>query len=489
MYKKMNQQEVTIGKYTLESLTNGMYATPLDLYREYIQNAVDSIDEAICYRKESIEKYVIDVQVNVEEKKITISDNGLGISKDDAVKKLIDIGNSKKNRISSRGFRGIGRLAGLGYCEQLVFTTSYEGESCKTVVSFNAKELGLLLLDETSEYSSANSVLEKVITIKQMPEKSKMHFFTVELIDVSNADKLLDRERVKDYLIQHAPLRYHKDFKWKSFIKNKIKALGYSVPEYNIRLNGEELFKPYRDAFVSDRVKKNEDTIKDIEVIPLYNREKIAAIIWCAKTNYYGTIIENSVKGIRIRQGNILIGDKFSCSAYFKEERFNGWLVGEIYVIDSNLIANARRDDFEKNEAYYMLVDNIKEWSSNQSKEIRKVSYERSLSAEKKAVIEADEPDEVNDLFDESIELMDDFGESDFIDQAESDSMAEADFIGKLTALINQKKIQTKYMALNINTKLTYEQRKVLERVFDLIVAEYDEKTAESFINMISNRF
>ena len=40
------KHELVIGKYTLESLTNGMYASPLDLYREYIQNAVDSIDTA-----------------------------------------------------------------------------------------------------------------------------------------------------------------------------------------------------------------------------------------------------------------------------------------------------------------------------------------------------------------------------------------------------------------------------------------------------------
>lgn len=41
------KHELIIGKYTLESLTNGMYASPLDLYRGYIQNAVDSFDEAV----------------------------------------------------------------------------------------------------------------------------------------------------------------------------------------------------------------------------------------------------------------------------------------------------------------------------------------------------------------------------------------------------------------------------------------------------------
>ena len=43
------EKEIIIGKYTLESLTNGMYSNPLDLYREYIQNAVDSIDSARRY--------------------------------------------------------------------------------------------------------------------------------------------------------------------------------------------------------------------------------------------------------------------------------------------------------------------------------------------------------------------------------------------------------------------------------------------------------
>ena len=50
------QHDLIIGKYTLESLTNGMYASPLDMYREYIQNAVDSFDEAVEKRLDLPEK-------------------------------------------------------------------------------------------------------------------------------------------------------------------------------------------------------------------------------------------------------------------------------------------------------------------------------------------------------------------------------------------------------------------------------------------------
>ncbi len=100
-------------------------------------------------------------------------------------------------------------------------------------------------------------------------------------------------------------------------------------------------------------------SIKDIDVVPLYNGKRLSAILWCAKSHYYGTIIDNKIKGIRIRQGNILIGNKLSCSQFFKEERFNGWLIGEIHVLDEKLIVNARRDDFERNDAYYLFAESV----------------------------------------------------------------------------------------------------------------------------------
>lgn len=482
-------QELTIGKYTLESLTNGMYSSPLDLYREYIQNAVDSIDEEVERSSARADKCYIDITVEPDNRSITIFDNGKGIKSRKAVRTLVDVGNSRKNRNKSRGFRGIGRLAGLGYCERLVFTTSYEDEDVATIVSFDAKRLDELLLGDSSLAESVNDVLGQVIEVKRCQEKLKKHFFKVELIGVANSDKLLDLGEVEDYLIQHAPLKYSNEFKWQRTITEKIKALGYVIPSYDIRLNGVTLYKPYEDCFQSDRVKRNIDSIKDIDVIPFYRNNMLSAVLWCAKTNYYGTIIDNSIKGIRIRQGNILIGDKMSCSAFFKEERFNGWLIGEVHVVDDGLIANARRDDFEKTDAYYAFVDSFRRWSLDQIHEIRKLSYERSLSSDKKAVVEAEDFSDVNDLLDETINLDGALGESDMLDQAESESVAEADYIGKLSALINQKKFQTKYTALNINTKLTIDQRRVLERVFDLITSEYDKKQANRFINTISEKF
>ena len=185
----------------------------------------------------------------------------------------------------------------------------------------------------------------------------------------------------------------------------------------------------------------------------------------------------------------LFIGDKTTCNSFFKEERFNGWILGELHVVDPELIVNSRRDDFEKNEAYYALIESLRQWAINVSKDIRHISYERNLSRERKAIIEAESFEDVNDLCTEDLSYAEEASESAFLDMGESDFIAETDYFDKLSFLIGQKKAQTKYRALNINAKLTMDQRKVLERVFDLIQQEYDIKEAEKFINTIARKF
>ena len=43
--------------------------------------------------------------------------------------RLTAFGASKKRGKGSRGFRGVGRLAGIGYCQELVFRSRVPGES------------------------------------------------------------------------------------------------------------------------------------------------------------------------------------------------------------------------------------------------------------------------------------------------------------------------------------------------------------------------
>ena len=298
---------------------------------------------------------------------------------------------------------------------------------------------------------------------------------------------------VSSYLRQNAPLPFAPEFRWGEEINKKLAIEGYLIPSYNLFLfwdnQKEQLFKPYTDKIISDRIKKLSDNIKDIEVKLLKASENALAVIWYANTNFYGTIVDSNVKGIRIRQGNILIGDKTTCTQFFKEDRFNGWVIGEVYVMDRRFIANSRRDNFEKNEVYFQLVECMKEISLEITKEIRRLSYGRSLSTEKKEILEKDVIEDVNDLCIEDMTFASDVDELSLMEEGDSRFEAESDYFSKLSLLLGKKNAQTKYSALNINDNLTVEQRKVLERVFDLIYAEYSEEDAAKISNLIANRF
>ena len=89
-------EKIIIGKHTLESLTSGMYSDPYVVFREYIQNSVDSIDVAISNGTLKIGEDQIVVQLRPTEQEIIIRDNGTGISNTEAEKILISIGNSQK---------------------------------------------------------------------------------------------------------------------------------------------------------------------------------------------------------------------------------------------------------------------------------------------------------------------------------------------------------------------------------------------------------
>ena len=88
--------------------------------------------------------------------------------------------------------------------------------------------------------------------------------------------------------------------------------------------------------------------------------DKVLACGWYGELDFYGTIADDKISGIRIRQGNILIGDNKTLSPYFIESRFNNWCIGELHIVSDDLIPNARRDGFESNKAFSEFCDCFK---------------------------------------------------------------------------------------------------------------------------------
>lgn len=376
------QKNVEVGKYTLESLTTGMYSDPKIVYREYIQNSVDSLEDAVedgIIEKQSMR---IDVLVNEEESKITIRDNGLGISSKIAVSTLLNIGNSKKRNNKNRGFRGIGRLGGMSYCETLIFSTSYYGEKIKTTIEFDCNKLKKLLVPGEYENYNLNKVLEEITNISIDKEDENSHYFVVEMNGVDDLSDLLDLDVVKSYISQVAPVTYsRKVFFHSSELYDNFLKKGYEIEEFPIFVGDnyttlEPIYKPNRYRFESDRTKHKEDCIESIQFFDVVIDGEVYALGWYANTNWYGTICDSNISGIRVRKGNILIGDSKTLNQVFKEPRFNGWAQGELFIVTDKVIPNARRDDFEQNEAYYKLLKQLKNTIGT---DIAKIAREASV--------------------------------------------------------------------------------------------------------------
>ena len=359
----MPQNAIVIGKHTLESLTVGMYADNRIIFREYVQNATDAIDEAVTAGLINKDEGEIEITIDIERREIRFKDNGIGIPAKDVYHKLGDVGKSEKTHSEDRGFRGIGRLGGLGYCAELQFITSYTGEAVKTIVSWDARELKRLLLPDNAEYDGVVEVIDAVTTLDaSQPEKKDKHYFEVVLSGIGmEHNNLLDVGDIADYLSQVAPVpfNYSRGMELQK-INEKLKDLSIAPEEYRIFLNDvnttEQIYKPYcYEVRINDRQK---DLIKGIEFFEGYkDDDSLFFVGWYSVTDLSGMIKNESVNGLRVRKRNILIGDNRTLDEFYGKSRtyqnFNRWFVGEIYVFDENLIPNARRDDFEKNSTYF----------------------------------------------------------------------------------------------------------------------------------------
>ena len=131
----------TVGKNILDNLTTGMYADSKVIYREYIQNACDQIDLAIKLGILSPDEGNVDIYIDSKKRYISIKDNATGVRAANFIEDVGDIANSNKEIGKNKGFRGIGRLCGLAYCKTLKFTTSYLGESIKSIMTCDAQKM------------------------------------------------------------------------------------------------------------------------------------------------------------------------------------------------------------------------------------------------------------------------------------------------------------------------------------------------------------
>ncbi|RWN59377.1 ATP-binding protein [Mesorhizobium sp.] len=356
------REDIRLGKDVLELVSSAMYVEPMTVYREYIQNAADAVDAA---RAAGIlangEPGRVEIGIDAASRAITIRDNGAGIPGEEFATRLTALGSSAKRGTSARGFRGVGRLVGLGYTQELIFRSRAREEDEVLELRWDCRRLKAALSDPSFN-SDVSDLISQIVSVTRVSgEDYPPHFFEVELAKVvrQRGDKLMNPSAVADYLAQVAPVPFSSDFRFGEDIVEALTAVG-ELGELDIRINaGEPLRRPHRNEIALSPVQVSAFDELSIVEIPGMDGD-LAAVGWFLHHGYEGALpVGTLVKGVRLRVGNLQIGEQAILEDIFPESRFNAWSVGEIHIVDPRIVPNGRRDQFEQNVHFNNLVNHL----------------------------------------------------------------------------------------------------------------------------------
>lgn len=208
-------KERTNFKFNIESvlkiLSNDIYDSPLSLLRENVQNAYDAILQRKYVDSTFHEEGEIDVVLNGCE--LTITDNGIGMTKEMLDKNYWTAGASGKNTPEARaagvvGTFGIGAMANFGVCSYLEVTSKYYDGKHKTIKSSVLRdELEkdpncIQFDDEINEFEHPGTIVkvlllpEKQITLQQIKDYLKPYVRYIPLPIRLNGD-IISQEKYK----------------------------------------------------------------------------------------------------------------------------------------------------------------------------------------------------------------------------------------------------------------------------------------------------
>jgi molecular chaperone HtpG len=345
--------DVVIGKDVLELLSTSMYVDPMTIYREYVQNAADAIDDARTHGLlQPDETGTVTVAVNAVARTICIRDNGTGIPWNRFARQLSALGASGKRGSKARGFRGVGRLAGLGYCQEVIFRSRSAGETLISELRWDCRRLQAALRSVDFKGGLAEVIRDAVSVRRASSEGFPARFFEVELRGMirHRHDRLLSPPAVAEYLAQVAPLPFDPDFKFGAEIAATLEP-HVNLGNLHLTVEGIDgpIYRPHGDRF--EMGEDVYDAFTELELIEIPDVDGgTAAVGWLLHHGYTGAIpAKAGVKGLRFRVGNVQVGESNLLEELFPEPRFNAWSVGEIHIIDQRIVPNGRRDHFQPN--------------------------------------------------------------------------------------------------------------------------------------------
>lgn len=342
----MEGHDSIIGKAQMLQYMGDLYENPMVVYREYLQNACDAVEDALeTGLIQDRRKATIAVTIDHYHRTISIRDKGIGIPADKIGSTLVDVASSQK--LNRAGHYGIGRLNGANYCDIIRYETSFRGETIKSTLDWNVKEAREICRDKTQELT-VEEVINRV-TVEHPKEEADIedHYCTVTLINVNN-DDLLDEEKVREYISQIVPVDYSFDFK--DNVRNPSLKLpcncGYkekfdALRIYKISVNNEAVEKKYASVSVG-----NEFTFRTISCFTVKDPQTNEELAWgwfamndeATQMNY---LPEAQIRG---RLYNFQVGSQDMFGILHKDVRSRSYFIGEIHITHPSILPTTSRD-------------------------------------------------------------------------------------------------------------------------------------------------
>ena len=342
----MSEYKSVVGKKLIEILMFSMYPDAKIIYREYIQNARDAIKDAVAtgILNQLNEGHII-VTIDKSRNRVTITDNGTGVSVKEVEPILLNIADSTKDGETSAGQFGIGRLVGGGYCKKLSFKTSYKGEKYASEITFDIESARAILDDDTDRRSAAE-VIDTISTRELHEEDENKHYFIVTLDNVrTEYPELLNSQIISEYLKEVAPIDYQFVFKnhlIQTSVPTAYVELQKQIGFFQLTINEEtDIRKRY-----GLKIDGTNDIIDRLEYFKIEDDDYgLLAWGWYALTEFSQAIPDSdNNRGFRLRKHNILIGDKNYLNQFHREPRGNKYFYGEVHAIHPKLKPNSARD-------------------------------------------------------------------------------------------------------------------------------------------------
>ena len=372
-----NDVKIEAGASLLETLTSALYADPIVVFREYVQNSVDSF----VLVKDTNRELEVSITVDLPNRYIKIDDNGAGISSEKFQSIMLSLGKSEKTGdVGQIGFRGIGRLAGLAFCEKLEFFNKKTGQRFR----LDGKRYRELLNSYEDRRQSLDNVMREISQSEEGEAEVEGEGFRVELYTISEellnvikgySYNLRSRGTVSngevspafvDALRMMLPLPYPANFDKRDVIEKEYKRLfskELAESEFKVSLNGQQLFK-------------NVSSIGDqaFMMIPLKIRPNkddslvVIGLLWLS----FGFVLRSVGRnfGVAVRSRNMLVqgGPIFASEAaqgncatttYGQYLAATKAITGELLLNTEFLSDNSRRDWFKLDANAFQLREQI----------------------------------------------------------------------------------------------------------------------------------